>query len=98
MALLASASHLEARSQCNTGAISCCNSVQTVNQASTLLGAFGLVGAATSVGGLVGLTCTPVTVIGTGSGCSAQQQAVCCSNNEYQGLVNFGCSPINVNA
>lgn len=30
LALLASASHLEARDTCSTGSINCCNSVQTV--------------------------------------------------------------------
>ncbi|KAI9573439.1 hydrophobin [Boletus coccyginus] len=96
LALFASASHLEARDQCNTGAINCCNSVQTLNQANTLLGTFGLVDAAASAGGLVGLTCTPITVIGAGSGCNAVQQPVCCSDNQFGGLVSLGCSPINL--
>ncbi|KIJ63785.1 hypothetical protein HYDPIDRAFT_91631 [Hydnomerulius pinastri MD-312] len=98
LALLASASHLEARDQCNTGAINCCNSVQTLSQANSILTQFNLVDAAAAVGGLVGLTCTPITVVGTGSGCTAQQQPVCCTNNNFNGLVNIGCSPINLNA
>ncbi|KIJ63794.1 hypothetical protein HYDPIDRAFT_40818 [Hydnomerulius pinastri MD-312] len=98
LALLASASHLEARGQCDTSAISCCNSVQTLSQANNLLSWLGLVDAAATAGANVGLTCTPITVIGTGSGCAAQAQPVCCTNNQFNGLINLGCSPVNVNA
>ncbi|KAG9308670.1 hydrophobin [Chiua virens] len=84
LALLASASHLEARQQCNTGSISCCNSVQSVQQANNILSAFNLVEAALGLGGNVGLTCTPISVIGTGKGCSAQQQPVCCQGNRIR--------------
>ncbi|KAF8838083.1 hydrophobin [Paxillus ammoniavirescens] len=98
LALLASASHLEARDQCNTGSISCCNQVQSAQQASGLLTQLGLAAVAAAAGGNVGLTCTPVTIIGTGSGCDATQQPVCCTGNQFNGLVNVGCTPINVNA
>ncbi|KAF8838440.1 hydrophobin [Paxillus ammoniavirescens] len=98
LALLASASHLEARDQCNTGSISCCNQVQTAQQANQILSQYNLVAAAAAAGGNVGLTCTPVTVVGTGSGCDATQQPVCCTGNQFNGVVNIGCTPINVNA
>ncbi|KAH0834007.1 hydrophobin [Lanmaoa asiatica] len=98
LALLVSATHLEARDQCNTGDINCCNSVQTLNQANGLLATLGLVDVAAQVGALVGVTCSPISAVGIGSGCTAQQQPVCCKNNNYNGLVNLGCSPINLNA
>ncbi|KAG2032424.1 hypothetical protein BDR03DRAFT_970119 [Suillus americanus] len=46
--------------------------------------------------GEVGLGCTPISVIGTGDGASCLQQPVCCSNESYNGLVNIGCTPINL--
>ncbi|KAL0957089.1 hypothetical protein HGRIS_003184 [Hohenbuehelia grisea] len=46
--------------------------------------------------GQVGLECSPVSVIGiAGNSCSAQP--VCCSGNNFNGLVVVGCTPINVN-
>jgi len=64
--------------------------------------------------GLMGTGCTPITVIGTGSGSDCTQQPVCCSDNYFvriqpsfsiseflklllqNGLINVGCSPINL--
>ncbi|KAF9224193.1 hypothetical protein BS17DRAFT_817089 [Gyrodon lividus] len=58
----------------------------------------GLLGAVLpNVQGLVGLGCTPITVVGTGSGAVCTQQPVCCTGNTYSGLINVGCSPINLN-
>ncbi|KIJ62340.1 hypothetical protein HYDPIDRAFT_114857, partial [Hydnomerulius pinastri MD-312] len=73
---------LEARggsSQCNTGSISCCNSTYSSTDTSltTLLGLLGVV--LGPVSGLVGLGCTPITVVGTGSGATCTQQPVCCT-------------------
>ncbi|KAG9310811.1 hydrophobin [Chiua virens] len=81
--------------QCNTGGAYCCDSTQTVQQAQNTLVAYNLVNAAAQIGGLVGLSCNPVTVIGTGNGCQAQQQPVCCQDNRENGAVNLGCSPAN---
>ncbi|KAH7907640.1 fungal hydrophobin [Hygrophoropsis aurantiaca] len=83
--------------QCNTGSAKCCNSTQTVQQAqkSGLLASLGLnVG---DVTGLIGVDCTPISVVGVGSGCTANQEPVCCSDNTVNGVANVGCSPINVN-
>ncbi|KAH7922911.1 hydrophobin, partial [Leucogyrophana mollusca] len=79
--------------QCNTGSASCCNSTQTAQQAqaSGLLAKLGL-----SVGqitGLIGVDCTPITVIGTEGTCKATQEAVCCTDNGFQAGINLGCSP-----
>lgn len=55
-------------SQCNTGDAQCCNSVTKASDPSTaaLLGLLGIVVQGVDV--LVGLTCTPITVIGVGQG------------------------------
>ncbi|KAJ3564671.1 hypothetical protein NP233_g8148 [Leucocoprinus birnbaumii] len=83
-------------SQCNTGPIQCCNSVQAANSnpVSSLLGLLGI--AVGSVTGLVGLTCNPITVIG-GGGNSCSAQPVCCTNNNFSGLIAIGCTPVNLN-
>ncbi|KAF9236787.1 hydrophobin 2 [Melanogaster broomeanus] len=84
-------------SECNTGTLQCCNSVQQSNSptVAALLTSLGIpVG---SVIGDVGVTCTPITIVGTGSGATCTQQPVCCKDNRYNGVVNIGCSPVNLN-
>ncbi|KAL1720117.1 hypothetical protein EV715DRAFT_250828 [Schizophyllum commune] len=44
---------------------------------------------------LVGVQCSPLSVIGVG-GNSCSSQVACCSNNTYNGLINIGCVPINI--
>ncbi|KAL5501110.1 hypothetical protein ACEPAH_9497 [Sanghuangporus vaninii] len=84
-------------SQCNTGELQCCNSVQSSSSdglVSVLLGLLGVV-----LGGVnvpIGVTCSPITVIGSGSaGCTAAP--VCCENNNFNGLIAIGCTPISIN-
>ncbi|KAF9460400.1 fungal hydrophobin [Collybia nuda] len=80
--------------QCNTGAIQCCNSVtQANNPVAALL--IGLLGIVVGPNVAVGLTCSPLSVIGIG-GNSCTQQPVCCQNNSFNGLIAIGCSPINI--
>jgi len=85
-----------ALSQCNVSNQQCCNSVQSSStpEVSTLLGLLGVV-----LGGVtaqVGLTCSPLTIIGV-SGTSCTAQPVCCENNSFNGLIAIGCTPINLN-
>ncbi|KAH7907316.1 hydrophobin 2 [Hygrophoropsis aurantiaca] len=85
-------------SQCNTGSVQCCDSVQNASSPD-VTGLAGLLGIVLSpITGQVGLGCTPITVIGTGTGANCAQQPVCCENNNYNGLINLGCSPLNINA
>ncbi|KAI5891620.1 fungal hydrophobin [Schizophyllum commune H4-8] len=80
---------------CTTGSLSCCNQVQSASSSpvTALLGLLGIVLSDLNV--LVGISCSPLTVIGVGgSGCSAQ--TVCCENTQFNGLINIGCTPINI--
>ncbi|SJL14496.1 related to Hydrophobin-3 [Armillaria ostoyae] len=80
-----------------TGTAQCCESTQSPTNLSTpasaLLGLLGVV-----IGDLtadVGLTCTPITVLGVG-GTQCNNQVVCCNNNNFNGAVALGCTPINI--
>ncbi|KAL5527865.1 hypothetical protein ACEPAG_6666 [Sanghuangporus baumii] len=85
----------QAASQCDTGDLQCCNSVQSAGSpaAAGLLGLLGIV-----IQGLdipVGLTCDPISVIGLGSAsCSAHP--VCCQDNSHGGLISIGCVPVDL--
>ncbi|KAK1222734.1 hypothetical protein PQX77_014407 [Marasmius sp. AFHP31] len=76
---------LSARADCNTGPIQCCQTVTTAKDpvVSPILALLGIVLQDLNVG--VGLTCSPITVIGGGNGgCSANP--VCCSDNSHGNL------------
>ncbi|KIJ28120.1 hypothetical protein M422DRAFT_235749 [Sphaerobolus stellatus SS14] len=94
--LAAAAPSPQSVSQCNTGSISCCNTVQSASSSavSSLLGLLGIV--LGDITGQVGLGCTPITVIGVGQGANCAQQPVCCTGNTFNGLINLGCSPISL--
>ncbi|KAH7919098.1 fungal hydrophobin [Leucogyrophana mollusca] len=84
---------------CNTGSASCCDSTSQASsltqQQAGILGGLGI--AVGSLTGLVGFSCSSLTVIGTSTSCSANQEPVCCTDNTFNGVVNLGCSPLNVN-
>ncbi|KAK7054477.1 hypothetical protein VNI00_003675 [Paramarasmius palmivorus] len=83
-------------SQCNTGDIQCCNNVQKAGSAG-IAGILALLGVVVQdVNALVGVTCSPITVIGAG-GNSCSAQPVCCTNNSFNGVIALGCTPINLN-
>ncbi|KAK0215189.1 hydrophobin-251 [Armillaria nabsnona] len=95
--LLASATAVVPRggASCASGTVQCCDSVQspTSSAVQTLLGQLGIpIGDVTAN---VGVTCSPISVIGVG-GTSCSNQAVCCQNNNFNGVVALGCTPINV--
>ncbi|KAG1732436.1 fungal hydrophobin [Suillus paluster] len=85
-------------SQCDTGTIQCCESSTSYSTAQWMYPEYGIVDVAAAVDAVVGLTCSGVTVVGTSSGCEANQQPLCCEDNSYNGVVSLGCTPINVNA
>ncbi|KAJ7274638.1 hydrophobin-251 [Mycena rebaudengoi] len=80
---------VKSAASCSTGNLQCCNSIQSASNptVSLLLGLLGVVVPDTS---LVGLTCTPITDIGT---CNASP--ACCENNSFNGLISLRCVPVN---
>ncbi|KAG2749248.1 fungal hydrophobin [Suillus brevipes Sb2] len=98
LALLPFALLAVADGQCNTGEIQCCDNSTSYDSydAQKAFDQVGLVDVAAVVGAFVGLDCSGISVVGTSSGCEANQEPLCCEDNSYNGLVNLGCTPINV--
>ncbi|KAF8883884.1 hypothetical protein CPB84DRAFT_1686088 [Gymnopilus junonius] len=69
-------------SQCTTGGLQCCDSIQQAGSpaASALLGLLGI--SVQDVTVPVGITCSPITVVGAG-GTSCSAQPVCCTDNSF---------------
>ncbi|KAH8823191.1 hydrophobin-251 [Flagelloscypha sp. PMI_526] len=82
--------------KCNTGPVQCCNSMSKAGDEGTtkILHSLNIKDVAKDI--TVGLTCSPVNVIGIGSN-SCNAQPVCCENNNFNGVVAIGCTPININ-
>ncbi|EIW80221.1 fungal hydrophobin [Coniophora puteana RWD-64-598 SS2] len=95
LATFALAAPAATTNQCNTGSAQCCNTVDSASspQVATVLGLLGIV--VGDITGQVGLQCSPLSVLSSGGG-TCNQEPVCCTNNSFNGLVNLGCSPINV--
>ncbi|RXW19347.1 hypothetical protein EST38_g6511 [Candolleomyces aberdarensis] len=85
-------------SQCNGGEVYCCNSYHEVEKEDESWKAiYALLNL--DIEGLTGgiaANCSPLGVAAIGSGASCSSQTVCCQGNQYNGLINVGCSPINV--
>ncbi|KAG6337312.1 hypothetical protein ID866_1774 [Astraeus odoratus] len=86
-----------ARDVCSNGTLQCCGQTLTANQASVNL-LQGLLGVVVSplIGPLLALSCSPITGIGIGGGATCAQQAVCCEGTQFNGLVNVGCTAVNL--
>ncbi|KAG0696417.1 hypothetical protein DFH29DRAFT_879371 [Suillus ampliporus] len=69
--------------QCNTGSIQCCQSSTSTSNYNSAAGYLGLAPVVADVVAVVGLVCSPTTVVGTGSGCEANQEPLCCTDNKY---------------
>ncbi|KAF9463881.1 hydrophobin [Collybia nuda] len=82
--------------KCNTGAAYCCNETrqaQTVTDAKTKA---IIAAVAQGFTGTIGQNCSPITGLGVGGGASCSQKPVCCENNQMNGLVVIGCTPIDI--
>ncbi|KAF9259954.1 fungal hydrophobin [Marasmius fiardii PR-910] len=83
--------------QCNVGTAQCCQQTQTLDPSNPLTATLsGLIGIALQGLNLnVGLSCSPISIIGGGNGgCNAKP--VCCSNTANGGLISVGCLPIDI--
>ncbi|KAF8187192.1 hydrophobin-251 [Pholiota molesta] len=96
MAVFVAAAPANIYDSCNTGPVQCCNHLQSSDTPgfSELLSLVGV--SLSGITGQVGVTCTPISVIGGGASSDCTAQPVCCSNNNFNGVVALGCSPINV--
>ncbi|EIW57064.1 fungal hydrophobin [Trametes versicolor FP-101664 SS1] len=85
---------LAAAQSCNTGAMQCCDSLESTDSAAgaALLSALGSV-ALGDITGKIGLKCSPLAAVGAGAG-SCKASPVCCKNNNVGGAVSLGCAPV----
>ncbi|KDQ50478.1 hypothetical protein JAAARDRAFT_87470, partial [Jaapia argillacea MUCL 33604] len=84
----------EPASSCTTGPIQCCNTVESASSpaAAGILASIGVI--VQDVNALVGLTCSPITAVGVGSGSSCSASPVCCTDNSHGTLISIGCVPV----
>ncbi|EIW52215.1 fungal hydrophobin [Trametes versicolor FP-101664 SS1] len=93
LAILAVASPTPQAGSCSTGALQCCNSVQSADSLgiAPILAAIGVI--LQDINIPIGVTCSPISVVGVGSGNACSSNAVCCENNSFGGLLSIGCLP-----
>ncbi|EIW84314.1 hydrophobin [Coniophora puteana RWD-64-598 SS2] len=84
--------------QCTTGSLQCCDSIQDAANAHDAFGQLGLGDLLNGITGQVGISCNPITGIGAGQGANCASTPVCCDENNYNGLLNIGCSPVHADA
>ncbi|KAI0788019.1 fungal hydrophobin [Fomes fomentarius] len=77
---------------CNTGPVQCCESVTKAHD-NVITAILGLLNIPIVPDLLVGLKCSPLSVVGLGSGNACRQRPVCCENNSHGGLISIGCIP-----
>ncbi|RPD56779.1 fungal hydrophobin [Lentinus tigrinus ALCF2SS1-7] len=84
----------DSTSQCDTGSISCCNSLEPANsgKGKTIIDSLGIDVPTQSY---LGLQCSPLDTSSVGGNPSCSANPVCCSGNTY-GTLSAGCIPINV--
>ncbi|KAF8661474.1 hypothetical protein AX16_001311 [Volvariella volvacea WC 439] len=105
--LVASAAVLPRQGNCNTGSLQCCNSVQS-STSTTVAQLAGLLGIDLgSITGLVGLTCSPLSILAPNNQSAALEIASyvlqrssgfnVIKTYKQGGLISLGCNPINLN-
>ncbi|KAI0648528.1 fungal hydrophobin [Trametes meyenii] len=85
---------LQTRQSCSTGSIQCCQQTTSANSVSgsAILGLLGVILQDLDV--LLGVNCSPLSVVGIGSGNACSATTVCCQDNSQGGLISIGCLPI----
>ncbi|OCH87293.1 fungal hydrophobin [Obba rivulosa] len=78
----------------SSGTDLCCETTTTPADSQAVTTLLGLLGVVLSdINVLVGIDCSPITVVGVGSGdCSST--SVSCSSTQVGGLIGIGCIPI----
>ncbi|KAK1222960.1 hypothetical protein PQX77_014160 [Marasmius sp. AFHP31] len=78
-----------------TSGVQCCESATKASDpsAAAVLGLLGIVLEDLNV--LVGLNCSPITVIGGGNG-ACSSTTVYCEDNSHGNLISIGCLPITI--
>ncbi|KAG2352352.1 hydrophobin [Suillus spraguei] len=82
--------------QCSGGSIQCCDTVTTYGKGGDVDELVSFMGINIPGGTRCGTGCSPISIIGGGSGSSCKTQPVCCEDNSYNGIINVGCSPMNI--
>jgi len=82
---------------CALGDAQCCNTVTSASDPAvqSLIEMLGV--ALPDDSEFVGIGCTPISVVAgvaSGSSCAPSQQPVCCTYNNFNGLINIGCTPL----
>ncbi|KAJ7575019.1 hydrophobin 2 [Mycena floridula] len=79
----------------NTADIECCSSLEEASSpiGVAILKLFGI--DPSSVTGLIGVSCSPITVVGAGNGNSAAI-FFCQADDLFAGLISLGCVPVTV--
>ncbi|KAG7094371.1 hypothetical protein E1B28_007972 [Marasmius oreades] len=75
----------------------CCKQLVPASDksAAAILGLLGIVLQDLTV--IVGLNCSPITVIGSNNGaCSDGSNTVNCDDNSHGGLISIGCVPVTI--
>lgn len=73
-------------SQCNTGPVQCCDDDGLISDP-TIASALGPLAVLLSgVTAVIGVTCTPITVVGVGSGATCDAHPLCCEDNHFTGI------------
>ncbi|KAI0628864.1 hydrophobin-251 [Trametes polyzona] len=93
--ILAAATPLEARASCSTAPIQCCESTTKADSAAgtKILSLLGVTVQDLDV--LLGLGCSPISVVGVGSGNACSGETVCCESNDIGGI-SIGCAPVSL--
>ncbi|OJT15408.1 Fruiting body protein SC3 [Trametes pubescens] len=96
LATLAVATPTPQANSCSTGALQCCESVQSADSLgiAPVLAAIGVI--LQDINIPIGLTCSPITVVGVGSGNACSSNTVCCDDNSLGGLLSIGCLPASI--
>ncbi|TDL21262.1 fungal hydrophobin [Rickenella mellea] len=83
---------------CNTGPVQCCQQTIASNstQATSLLGMLPIGIPISSLTGPIGIGCSPLSIVGAGSGGNCNAMPVCCQDVYAPSLVGINCVPINV--